>query len=205
MRVYIGPPKYWIGPYQIADVLLFFLDQDTRADITDWIVKRAPIITKACEFIDSKRERTVRVKLHNYDSWNADTSLAYIILPLLKQVRENKQGAPLVDDEDVPDHLKSTAAPPKENQYDVDDNHFKRWDYVLNYMIWSFEQINIDWESQYHKSTGEWHLEKSTTSDCSIVVWDKDPKIDFEGLKEHQNKINKGLILFGKYYQSLWT
>jgi hypothetical protein len=32
---------------------------------------------------------------------------------MLKQLNATKQGAPLVEDEDVPEHLRSTAAPAK--------------------------------------------------------------------------------------------
>jgi len=108
MKVYIGPHKNWIGPFQITDVLLFFVDQDRRYDITDKLVNRFPVIQRICEYFDSKRKRTICVKLHDYDYWNADSTLAYIILPLLKKVQENKQGAPFIDDSDVPNELKST-------------------------------------------------------------------------------------------------
>lgn len=205
MKVYIGPPKYWIGSFQITDVLLFFVDQDRRYDITDKLVNRFPVIQRICEYFDSKRKRTVCVKLHDYDHWNADSTIAYIILPLLKKVQENKQGAPFIDDGDVPDELKSTSAPPKKDIYDVDDNHFKRFDWVLDEMIWAFEQINSQWEDQYHISPGRYHFEKSDTSDFSIMVYDEEPVIDLEGLKNHQDRITRGLMLFGKYYQSLWT
>ena len=79
--------------------------------------------------------RKISVKLHKWDSWNADNTIAIIAHPLLIQLKETKHGAPLVDDEDVPDELKSTSAPPKENDYDVDGNHFKRWDWVMDEMI----------------------------------------------------------------------
>jgi acetylornithine/succinyldiaminopimelate/putrescine aminotransferase len=43
---------------------------------------------------------------------------------MLKQLQETKHGAPLVDDEDVPEHLRSTTAPPRENEWDVDGNQY---------------------------------------------------------------------------------
>ena len=52
-----------------------------------------------------------------------DHTLAMIIVPMLKQLKETKHGAPFVDDEDVPEELKSTSAPAKENDWDTDDNH----------------------------------------------------------------------------------
>ena len=84
--------------------------------------------------------RKIKVRIDGYDMWSADHSLAYIIHPLLIKLRDNKNGSPLVDDEDAPDHLKSTAAPAKENDYDIDDNHHTRWEWVLDEMIWAFSQ-----------------------------------------------------------------
>ena len=36
MKVYIGPYRDWIGPYQIADKIPF-LSEDTRDKIGDWL------------------------------------------------------------------------------------------------------------------------------------------------------------------------
>jgi hypothetical protein len=53
-----------------------------------------------------------------------DHTLSHIVLPMLKQLKKDKHGSPLVDDEDVPEELRSTSAPAKENDWDIDDNHF---------------------------------------------------------------------------------
>lgn len=98
-------------------------------------------------WIDSKRERKIRVRIDKYDTWSMDHTLAHIIHPMLVQLQATKHGAPDVDDEDVPEELRSTSAPPKENDWDVDDNHFRRWDWVLNEMILAFEShINDDYD-----------------------------------------------------------
>jgi hypothetical protein len=107
-----------------------------------------------------------------------------------------------MEDADVPEELKSTSAPPKKEDYDTDDNHFKRWDYVLDEMIWAFEQkVKDDDESQFfdHSECGD---EK--------FPWDKDGqyvskvKVDREGLEAHQARKTNGYRLFGKYYEALW-
>jgi hypothetical protein len=36
------------------------------------------------------RKRKIKVRIDDYDAWNADNTLAHIILPLLKVVREGK-------------------------------------------------------------------------------------------------------------------
>ena len=91
-------------------------------------------------------KRTEFVKLHKYDSWNADHTLALIILPLLKQLKETKHGAPHVDDEDVPEELRSTATGAREgleNDYDLDHNWFKRWDWVMDEIIWHSNKCSM--------------------------------------------------------------
>jgi hypothetical protein len=93
---------------------------------------------------------------------------------MLKQLKETKHGAPFVDDEDVPEELKSTSAPPKKDDWDVDDNHFKRWDYVMDEMIYAFE----------------------TDPDLEDISMEEYRKIN--------EKKQKGYLLFGKYYQCLW-
>ena len=131
-----------------------------------------------------KKDRKVKVKIHKYDTWNADHTLALVILPLLKKLKKYKPGAPLVDDEDVPDKIKVINAPKKENEWDIDKFWFKRWNWVLKEMIWSFEQIiDEEAESQFFKN--------------GIV--------DFGALKKWEDRKANGFRLFGKYYQSLWT
>lgn len=67
-------------------------------------------------------ERKISVKLHKWDSWNADHTIAIIAHPLLVQLKETKHGSPQVDIEDVPDDLKDK------------DTH-RRWDWVLEWVL----------------------------------------------------------------------
>jgi len=164
-------------------------------------------------WIESRRKRKIKIRIDRYDTWGMDTTLSMIILPMLKQLHETKHGAPLVDDDDVPEHLHSTAAEPRENEWDTDSNHFVRWEWVMEELIWTFTQLHpdTDWEEQYR--SGEYDMR---TVPCE---WDEDgkpklyelkdgpnhtSKIDHDGKTAHQNRINNGLKLFGKYYQGLW-
>jgi len=164
-------------------------------------------------WIESKRKRNIKIRIDPYDTWSMDSTLSMIILPMLKQLHATKHGAPLVDDDDVPEHLRSTAAPPRENEYNVDGNHFARWDWVMEELIWTFEQqqTDCDWEQKYY--TGEYDLrsvptEWDETGKPTMYEMKDGPnhtvKIDQEGLKSHQDRINNGLRLLGKYWQSLW-
>lgn len=246
MKVYIGPHKSWVGPYQIAEKLCFWAkpvkDKYGIESKPDWVhnfgewlahgsVEPEPdfhtgidilnrdrdrpntLLYRFLLWIESKRKRKVKIRIDRYDTWGMDSTLSMIILPMLKQLHATKHGAPLVDDDDVPEHLRSTAAPPRENEYDVDGNHFARWDWIMDELIWTFEQLQpeCDWEKQYY--TGEYDLRSVPTAwgeDGKPTMYEmKDGpnhtvKIDQEGLKAHQDRINNGLKLFGKYYQGLW-
>ena len=141
-------------------------------------------------------EQKISVKIDPWDTWSMDYTLAHIIVPMLKQLKETKHGSPSTDDEDVPEHLRSTSAPPKENDWDVDEFHFKRWDWVLDEMIWAFEQkIDEEWDSQYY---GPWIPPKE-----GEIIGDFE-WVDTEGRDKHHERMKNGFRLFGKYYEALW-
>jgi hypothetical protein len=128
-----------------------------------------------------------------------DHTLSHIITPMLQRLKEQKHGSPWVDDEDVPEELRSTAAPPKENEWDTDDNHEKRWDWVLDEMLWAFEQKQRDhWEEDYYKYENDPTNTKGAGFGLKLV-WE-----DREGQKAHQARMSNGFKLFGKYYEALW-
>jgi len=96
-------------------------------------------------------ERKISVKIESFDTWSMDHSLAYIIHPMLLQLKKTKHGSPLVDDEDVPEELRSTSAPTKENEYDTDAFHHDRWEWVFDEMIWAFAQkLDNDADDQFY-------------------------------------------------------
>jgi hypothetical protein len=151
------------------------------------------------------------VKIDRYDTWSMDHTLADIILPMLKQLNAEKHGAPHVDDEDVPMELQSWTSPAKD-EYDTDGNHFARWDWVMNEMIFAFEcKVDDTWQEKF--SSGE-HDMKSVpckwdeNGKPTLYNFEKGPndtyKCDYEGMREVQKRITNGFRLFGKYYENLW-
>ena len=237
MKVKIGPYKNWYGPYQLAETLCFWAKdvedeygfkrkpdwvhnfgewlahgsvepEAETGTITSWDRDRPNTwLYRLMLWIDSKRRRRVQVHIDRWDTWNMDDTLAYIILPMLKQLKEKKHGAPGVDDEDVPEHLRSTAAPPVED-YETDGNWHKRWDWVMDEMIFAFETKTgslTEWEEQFH--TGEHDIQwKKLDDGCSQMI--KGPndthKFDAEGHAAFHKRISNGFRLFGKYYEGLW-
>jgi hypothetical protein len=162
----------------------------------------------------SKRtEQTIRVRIDPYDTWNMDTTLANIILPMLKQLKETKHGVAHVDEEDVPEEMRrpgeSASIGPDD---DANFEHLKvKWEWALDEMIWAFEQKLIDWEQQYY--SGEHDL-------LSVCANPEAPKkdqmfeiqegpndtftIDMDGMTAHQKRMTNGFRLFGKMYEALW-
>ncbi len=191
MKIFIGKYSNWVGPYQIADILQKFgFSEDYCYDLGKKL--SGTWIYTACNWFESKKKRKIKIKLHRYDTWGMDHTLALIIVPMLKQLKATNHGYGMVDKEDVPESLHGTYGTDQESFYSKE-----AWDWVMDEMIWAFEQIeDSDSDSQFFDH-----------SDCDT----EDPfddkskiKIDKEGLKNHRARVKNGTILFGKYYQSLW-
>ena len=201
MKVYLNKYRYhWISPYTVLEKVFFWREIDYDEPIIDkWSDRLTPICQGIQKFLDFIHPKINYVKIDRWDTWSMDYTLSFIVVPMLKQLKETKHGAPFVDDEDVPEELKSTSAPPKENEWDTDENHFKRWDWALNEMIWAFEQnLDTNSEEKFFDHT-EWdEKEKDFGKNLHKI------KIDQPGLKAHQDRKANGFRLFGKYYQGLW-
>ena len=158
-----------------------------------------------------KNEQKVSVRIDNFDTWSMDHTLAYIILPMLKQLKQTKQGSPYVYPEDVPTELRPTkkelTAYTKNGE--TDSKFFERWDWVMDEMIFAFESKHEDWEEQF--TSGEhdtqW-IELTEGKHKGMTEMVKGPndtfEIDWEGRKAYQERITNGFKLFGKYYEGLW-
>jgi len=168
MKVKIGPYSNFIGPYQIAEIILSPLTwfkpkrpskleqaltekQNPHEELCykfgDWLAAdkngNDSWLTKACQWIHDKQKRTIKIKIDRWDTWNMNDTLAMIILPMLKQLKANKHGSPFVAKEDVPEHLWAGEKPSDENGW-LDNTHHERWEWVMGEMIWAFEQLCDD-------------------------------------------------------------
>lgn len=190
MKVKIGKYKNWVGPYQIADLLKYIGVSDERCYSIGESLSKTPV-SAICNWIDSKKRRKVHIHIDYYDTWSMYHTLALIIYPMLKQIRDTKHGSPYVDDEDVPKHLRLgkkyktifdhsySKEYTEEQKEQASDRFHARWDYILDEMIWTFEQI-------------------ANEVDGPSPVEDKDGYLKF------QDRIVNGTKLFGKYYHNLW-
>jgi hypothetical protein len=116
VKINIAPYRPWVGPYQIAEKILFWKDRDDDAVFAfgDWLDKYTPI-ARITQWFFSKRKIDIRIDTH--DTWSMDHTLGLIILPMLKQLKETKHGSPFVDDVDVPEELQYLRAPKTEDEH----------------------------------------------------------------------------------------
>jgi hypothetical protein len=146
-----------------------------------------------------RRTQKTKVHIDKWDTWSMDHTLAHIVLPMLVQLKRTKHGAPWVAVADVPKELRPTKKDINAYNKDgsTDDKFFKRWDYVLDEMIWAFEQKNRDhWENDYYGPYIE--------SEDKRELFGRFEWIDDEGRQKHQERMTNGFRLFGKYYENLW-
>ena len=224
MKVYINSYRYhWLSPYTILKTVCFWeKDDDVFYNLEDlpnhkytkWVDRLKPICGALMKFLDAVHPKIDYVKIDSWDTWSMDHTLGMIALPMLKQLQESKHGAPLVADEDVPEGLglRSTEAEPKENEWDTDSNHFARWDWVLGEMIFAFEhKLDDSWQDAFrsgdfdHKTKAcAWDENGKATLYQSVEGPNHTYKCDYEGMKKVEDRIQRGFVLFGKYYQNLW-
>ena len=232
MKVYLSKPRsHWISPYTMLDYAFFWtawsrcsrdrrirsLEQERDyvehpAWVERWSNRLEPISRAIQWILDRVHPAITYVKIDRWDTWSMDYTLSPIILPMLRQLKENQHGAGFVDDEDVPEELKSTSAPAKENEWDTDANHFRRWDYVLDEMIFAFDHKADDsWEDAFR--SGEHDLihvpcEWDEAGRPTMYQMKEGPnntyKCDYEGMQVVEARIQNGFRLFGRYFQNLW-
>jgi len=238
MKVKINNYRSYFGPYQLAQLLMFWVKKekdeygyehiaDKVYKFGDWLAHGRTYsenddvfnedktsktwLYRFLLWIDRKKKRKIFVRIDPWDTWSADNTLAHIILPLLKEMKKTKRGSPFVRDEDVPEYLRSTAVKKltqkeKETGH-VDENHHLRWEYVLDHMIWSFEQIlREDREEQFTTGDYDFVFAKKENNLMELQHGPKHTaKTDWEAQKEYEERIQTGINLFAKYYFALWS
>lgn len=152
MKVYIGGYRNWFGPYQLAELIKSqFGLKRTNKNSLEFHISVMDLADKFARFDkvfqwihDKFFQRVVIVKIDKYDTWNMDSTLAYIIHPMLVQLKETKHGYFFVDDEDVPEDLgiRSTDALRADTPYEWDINAEARCDWVIDELIWVFGEYN---------------------------------------------------------------
>lgn len=162
--------------------------------------------------------RKVEVNIEPHDTWSLDRSLAYIILPALLQLKETRHGIPsefaLVGGEDYVDQESFDFY--KDTHDEAFAESAKLWDEIVDKMIWAFKEIvTEDYEEKYKHGEPSFDFVKDDSSWTdpktgikypvhTIVNKNKEYWFDTAGCRIHQDRIQEGLLLFGKYYLALW-
>lgn len=201
-----------------------YIPDEKYVDHPKWVEKLVeklePVSVVIQKVLDKIHPEVNYVKIDYWDVWSMDHTLSPIILPMLKQLKKVKHGSGYVDLEDVPPELRYTT------HEDWDDNHcfdfyhaedvvkkecdvHTRYDWLLDELIWTFEQLADDnnGEDQFWIEHGEIDWDKYPEDEGKTskpLRWKKESKVDWEGLRKHQERVRNGLKLFGKYYQTLW-
>lgn len=161
------------------------------------------------------RPRKIKIQVDYYDVWSADHTLAMIITPTLEKLKKCKHGHPHVDNEDVPEEIRDLSDNEQRMDGSVDINHEARWNYILDEMIWAFNQFAAgDDMEQFSHNVEQLEIVWKEVSDMPgfntmDLNYQKDPNkepywVDEEGKKKHRERKQNGLRLFAKYYESLW-
>jgi hypothetical protein len=166
-------------------------------------------------FLKTKDQR-ISVEIEPHDTYGFDTTLAYIILPGLIQLRDSQHGIPSEFSTDDFSGQQVFEFYEKDEKEAFEDG-VHRWKEVLDKMIWSFQQIIEDnYREKYHHGEMEWEWEETdellasplTGGTCKgfklIDLNPNDHWVDIEGIQAHDERIQEGLELFGKYYRNLW-
>lgn len=226
MKIIIGPYKNYFGPYHLAEKLMFWVPKkkyelhDQVDKFGEWLAHGSTTPTPPSEnilrakddrpktwiyrfllWVSSKRVQKVSVQIDPWDTYSMDHTLAYIVLPMLKQLKETKHGAPIVNNKDVPKELRSEDT----IEGDVCATHFQKWDWVMDQMIFAFESKLVDWEEQFESGEHDMQWIELEDGMSEMVKGPKDTyKIDWVGRKAYQKRISNGFRLFGTYMESLW-
>lgn len=127
MKVRISKFKHNYTMPGIAKLFKYTGLPDEKVEAVYLHLKHSNIARKALRFINRVRKnRKISVKVERYDVWAATETIALVVVPILEKLKEAKNGVPIVDDEDVPDHLTRLT---------------ERWDWILNEMIWAFQSF----------------------------------------------------------------
>jgi hypothetical protein len=225
MKIYKSNYRnHWVSPYVILEKIFFWREIDYDEPLIEKLSNFLnPFSVAWQKFLDFVHPRINYVKIDRYDTWSMDSTLADIILPMLKQLKETKHGSPTVDDDDMPDHLRGTTTEDWDAQHTFDfyrehqiqegerDIH-ARWDWVMDEMIFAFEHhVDDTWEEAFRSGEHdmihvpcEWY-EDGRPKLYSIEKGPNDTYVcDYEGMNKVYKRMENGFRLFGKYYRGLW-
>lgn len=204
MKVNIGPYKEHITTHHIKCNYLELMYGDGWLKVEKsqyiWVDHIVAGFLDAIDYclkpVNKFRNRKIKIKYHNYDTWSLDHTLSLIILPGLKQLKATNHGYGQVDNSDLPTACLKNASGEE------------RWEWVMDEMIWAFNEIANDCPGEKEFFTGNSDLIWTKVENSDLYQAIQGPNhtfhIDSDGKRKYDDRIQRGLILFGKYYRNLW-
>lgn len=146
----------------------------------------------------SKAPRIERVEIHPWDTYSAYHTLALIIYPMLVGYRKDVDEKGVVPSDffqavDVSDKTEEEAKALHDKMY---AEALEKWLFVLDKMIWAFNEIRNDYEGE----EAFFSIDETKAEDDLQNRYD----LDQNGLNDYYEKIDEGLHLFARHYRSLW-
>jgi hypothetical protein len=154
-------------------------------------------------YTDYSNDVIQEIEIHDYDTWSMDHTLAPIILPMLNQLKENKHGSPanMKGFNQTSNQAQGSFDFYKEDDDLADTAGHKEWDEIMNKMIWSFTQKVDDVQSM------DLYCTYQDPRPFEEIFGDNEPSkstYDWDKVRAHEDRVNEGFELFGKYYRNLW-
>lgn len=187
MKVYIGE---WPNSIDLDNFIPLPKEHPLKEKISDFLYNT--FLGNIVRWYNSRNRKIVVKDITSSDTYSLDATLAEIILPCLKRFKEDlgkNGGYPAIlegECDDIPENLKTA-------------NGTTKWNYILDEMIYSFEQVLDDSDSEKYYNWNDCDFE-----DVNKFLENIDKiEVDREGLTKYQNRVQNGLELFGKYFQNL--
>lgn len=136
------------------------------------------------KYTTDKEGKVLALEVGNSDTWSLYSTLAPLLAASLEKFIENCNGFP-VEFEECPEN----------------------WQKVLQEMLFAFQKLSEDdWTKEFCSGEMDISIEKVPGSDYYQSV--KGPNhtfsFDSEKAKKVEERIQRGLNYFGRYYQELW-
>lgn len=228
MKVWIGKPKEWFGPYQLAEFICFWAKVKTEDsiletpqwvhDFGEWLTygsvekeeqigsitslnaeRPTTILYKFLLWIDKVKNK-IPSQYIKLDPWDTWNADYTLSLIILQMLRQLK------DTKHGSPLVDEEDAPLSFDNDTEEELIHSRWNWVLDEMIYAFEHIvDSSWEDNYYSGTFDSQFIKLDNGSSQLKEGPNSTfHCDYEGLEKESKRIDNGLRLFGKYFRNLW-
>lgn len=144
---------------------------------------------------DPQKPRKICIKIDKWDSWSAEETLAMIIAPLLRQLKETTHAyPPILEDTDCTS---------------TDENHSCpgaiKWTEILDKIIWSMEEIANGEPNAPEMPTPTIDIETSEWTSTRQTQYNPEEMAKYhQDMSEYLSRVQKGCDLLGQFFRDLW-